>query len=88
MANNITLEEAEHFVFQLPTHEQLKLVARISERLSGSTLQIDDERQRCEYAARVEDFLKMSEEMVAETLSEVNSAEDIRQLREERTSRL
>ncbi len=89
MPTNITLEEAEHLVAQMPPQEQLKLVARIGERLSGAMVgQTDEERQRREYAARVEAFLKMSEEMAAETLSAVDSAEDIRQLREERTSRL
>jgi hypothetical protein len=36
----------------------------------------------------VEAFLKMCDEMAAETIGEVDSAEDIRQIREERTARL
>ena len=89
MGNRVTLEEAEHLVAQLPLREQLKLVARIGERLSGTMLlPTDEERQRHEYAAQVEAFLKMSEEMAAETVGLVNSAEDIRQIREERTSGL
>jgi hypothetical protein len=51
-------------------------------------VQIEDERQHREYATRVEAFLEMSEEMAAETTGEVDSAEDIRQIREERTSKL
>ncbi len=89
MTNNVSLEEAEHIVAQLPPQEQLKLVARIGERLSRSIPpQLDDEHRRREYVARVEAFLKMSEEMAAEATGEVDSAADIRQVREERTSRL
>ncbi|MEK7727359.1 MAG: hypothetical protein AAB354_03035 [candidate division KSB1 bacterium] len=36
----------------------------------------------------VEAFLKMSDELAAESISAVDSAEDIRQLRDERLSRL
>jgi len=43
---------------------------------------------RKEYAQRVEAFLKMSDEFAAETISTVDSAEDIRQFRDERLSRL
>lgn len=89
MTNNVSLEEAEHIVAQLPPQEQLQLVARIGERLSRSIPpQLDDEHRRREYVARVEAFLKMSEEMAAEATGEVDSGEDIRQVREERTSRL
>ncbi len=89
MHNKVTLEQAEQVVVQLPPQEQLKLVARIGERLSESVLlQTDDERRRRQYAARVEAFLNMSEEMAAETVGEVDSAEDIRRIREERASRL
>lgn len=60
MTNNITLEEAEHLVAQLPLEGQLKLVGRIGERLSGSILpQMDKKRQHREYTAQVETFLKM-----------------------------
>ncbi len=89
MINKVTLDQAEQMVAQLPPEEQLKLVARIGERLSESILlQTDDERRRRQYAARVEAFLKMSEEMAAETVGEVDSAEDVRRIREERASRL
>jgi hypothetical protein len=89
MTNKVTLDEAERLVAQLPLQEQLRLVARISERLSALMLvQIEDERQHREYVTRVEAFLEMSEEMAAETTGEVDSAEDIRQTRGERTSKL
>ncbi|HEX3034369.1 MAG TPA: hypothetical protein VHT73_04435 [Thermodesulfobacteriota bacterium] len=89
MTNKITLNEVERLVAQLPVQEQLELMARISERLSVvMSRQSEDERWHREYTSRVEAFLRMSEEMAAETIGEVDSAEDIRQIREERTSKL
>ena len=89
MSNIVTLEQLEWQVSQLPPHEQLKLVILIGERLSAMMLpETDEERQRREYVARVEAFLNMCDEMAAETVTEVNSAEDIRQIREERILQL
>jgi hypothetical protein len=87
----MTLEQVKELVTQLPPQEQLRLVADISERLSQLppiAQEADEERQRREYAARVEAFLKQCDENAAECIGEVDSAEDIRQIREERTSRL
>ncbi len=47
-----------------------------------------DQRRRLEYAQQVEAFLKRRDELAAKTIGEVDSAEDIRQIREERTARL
>ncbi len=89
MSNIVTLEQLEWQVSQLPPHEQLKLVILIGERLSAMMLpETDEERQRREYVERVEAFLNMCDEMAAETVTEVNSAEDIRQIREERILQL
>jgi len=89
MANKITLEEAEQLVGQLPPKEQIKLMEHIGERLGEKKiLQNDEEQQRIEYAQKIKDFLKMSEEMAAETIDDIESAEDIRNIREERASRL
>lgn len=89
MANKVTLEQAERLVAQLMPQEQIKLIASISEWLSKTRLsEAVEESWRQGYATRVEAFLKMSDEMAAETIGEVDSAEDIRQIRQERTSRL
>ena len=124
MSNQVTIEQVEQLAMQLPSPEQLKLVARISEQLSGLALKIPpsgieqvqrereamadallaeldaiaesiigesetvEEHERQEYAQRVEAFLRMSDEMAAETIGEVDLTEDIRQIREERTARL
>jgi hypothetical protein len=87
MANKVTLEQAERLVAQLMPQEQIKLY--ISEWLSRTRLsEADEESWRQSYPTRVEAFLKMSDEMAAETIGEVDSAEDMRQIREERRSRL
>ncbi|MFQ6041684.1 MAG: hypothetical protein ACE5PV_12575 [Candidatus Poribacteria bacterium] len=89
MVNKVTLEQAEQLVAQLTPQEQIKLIACISEWLSKMILsKAAEDSWRQDYATRIEAFLKMSDEMAAETIGEVDSAEDIRQLREERTSRL
>jgi len=89
MVNKVTLEQAEQLVAQLTPQEQIKLIACISEWLSKLRLSeaLEDSGRR-NYATRIEAFLKMSDEMAAETIGEVDSAKDIRQIREERTSRL
>jgi hypothetical protein len=91
MAETVTLEHVEQLAAQLPPQGQLKLLAHISERLIRLPLTLqetDEERRRREYAARVEAFLKMCDENAAECMGEVDSAEDLRQIREERTGRL
>jgi phage baseplate assembly protein W len=91
MGSTINLEQLEELAAQLPQQEQLKLVAHLSERLNQllpTTRGTDTEHHRREYAARVETFLKMCDENAAECIGEVDSAEDIRQIREERMSRL
>jgi len=87
MVNKVTLEQAEQLVAQLMPQEQIKLIACISEWLSKMRLsEAVEDSWRQSYATRIEAFLKMSDEMAAETIGEVYSAEDIRQIREDRLS--
>ena len=90
MTNTLTVDQIEQLAVQLPLQEQMKVVARLTQRLSEYlSSELDSEtRTRKEYAQRVEAFLKMSDEFAAETISAVDSAEDIRQLRDERLLRL
>ena len=89
MVNKVTLEQAEQLVAQLTPQEQIKLIACINEWLSKMRLsEALEDSGRQDYAARIEAFLKMSDEMAAETIGEADSVEYIRQIREERTSRL
>ncbi len=91
MADAVTLEQVEGLAAQLAPQEQLKLLARISEWLSQLSLtapEPDAERQRREHAARVEAFLKLCDEAAEQIEGEFDSAEDLRQIREERVSQL
>lgn len=89
MSGEATLDQVEQLVAQLTPRDQIKLIARISQRLSERRLpETNEERWQLDYAARVEVFLKMSNEMAAETVGKVESSDDIRQIREDRTSQL
>lgn len=90
MTSAITVDRIEQLAVQLPLQEQMRIVARLTQRLSELLFSETDgeERNRKEYAQRVEAFLKMSDESAAETISAVDSAEDIRQLSDERMLRL
>ena len=91
MSNQVTIEQVEQLAVQLPPPEQLKLVARISEQLSQllpAAQETDMECQRRDYAARVEAFLAACDEAAEQIEGEFDSAEDLRQIREERTERL
>jgi len=90
MMNTITVNQIEQLAVQLPLQEQMRIVARLTQRLSECwASELDSEtRERKEYAQRVEAFLKLSDEHAAETISAVDAAEDIRQLRDERLLRL
>jgi hypothetical protein len=88
MNGKVTLEEVERIAFQLPPNEQLKLIAKIGENLNGLLYQqIDEEQRRTDHAKRIEDFIKMRDEMKVKTMGETDSVEDIRQIREERMAR-
>jgi hypothetical protein len=92
MPELVTLEQVETFVIQLPTKDQLKLLARISERLS-STLpvapgaeshheqSVRDERR---HLAKV--LCEEVEDIANDTLGEFDAADDIHREREERGS--
>lgn len=85
----MTFEQVEKQIAQLPPREQRELVAHTGERLSASMpVEVHENRQPNEYAAQVGAFLKLCEDIAAETVGEVDSAEDIRQIREERMGSL
>ena len=91
ISNTVTFEQVEQLAVQLPPPEQLKLVTCLSEQLSAllRTLQpLDMElaRQKREAAA---DALLAELDAIAESIEgQFDSAEDIRQIREERANRL
>lgn len=86
----MTLEKVEELVAHLSPQEQLKLLAHVSERLSQlppPVQETDAERQRREYAARIETFLATCDEVAEQIEGEFDAVEDLRQIREERTGR-
>jgi len=88
MANMVNLEQAERLVAQLPSQEQLKLVARICEQLSV-TLPVAFSEESAEEWARQKRLAKLDAwltecEQVAELWEgEFDSAADLRRIRNE-----
>jgi hypothetical protein len=92
MSDRVALKQVERQVAQLSPQEQLKLVAYIAEQLSTTPLvvptrEVEEQTQR---ACLVEVDAWLAEcDAVAESIEgEFDSAEDLRQIREERASRL
>jgi hypothetical protein len=89
MSNTVTLEQIEQLVVQLPPPERLKLVARICEQLSVAPMAKNDEEEaRREQLAQVDTWLTECDAVAEEIEGEFDSAEDLRQIREERANRL
>ena len=91
MSNQVTVEQVEQLAVQLSPPEQLKLVARISEQLSGLVLKIPSsgiEQVQREREAMADALLAELDAIAESIEGEFDSAEDIRQIREERANRL
>jgi len=90
MSSNVTLEQVEQLVMQLPPTEQLKLMAHISEQLSrsGMTASPSAEPLPREQKAMADALLQELDAIAESIEGEFDSAEDIRQIREERANRL
>jgi hypothetical protein len=89
MSNPATFEEIETLVSQLPMPEQLKLAARICERLSetsGSASAKD--RDVAARLAEADAWLAECDAVAESIEGEFDSAEDIRQIREDRVRAL
>jgi hypothetical protein len=92
MSESVPLKQIEQRVALLPPQEQLKLVAHIAQQLSAMTL--------LEPAMKIEEYARLARlaevdawlaecDVVAESIEgEFDAAEDLRQIREERASRL
>jgi len=91
MSNSVTLEQVEQLVMQLPPTEQLKLIAHISNQLSRSGMRVlssNAELAKREREAMADALLQELDAIAESIEGEFDSAEDIRQIREERTNRL
>jgi hypothetical protein len=91
MSNSVTLEHVEQLVLQLPPTEQLKLIAHISDQLSQSGMRVPPSNAELARRERetMADALLQELDAIAESIEGgFDSAEDIRQIREERANRL
>jgi hypothetical protein len=93
MSDSVTLEQVRQQVAQLPPQEQLQLVAQISGRLSalpfpGIMEERSEKQARREREKRAEALLAELDAIAESIEGEFDSAEDLRQIRQERASRL
>jgi len=88
MANQVTLEQVEQLAQQLPPPERLKLVARICEQLSVTSLaQVAESEAEPLQQARLrlaEELLAECEDIEDDSQGTSDAAETIRRMREER----
>ncbi|MGQ9627758.1 MAG: hypothetical protein ACUVV0_12750 [Anaerolineae bacterium] len=87
MSDKMTLQQIEYMAAQLTPAERLKLVARICEQLSA-VAQSDEEKARRERLVQVDAWMAECDSVAESIEGDFDSAEDIRQIREERASRL
>jgi len=87
MSNKITLEQLEQQVTELPLHEQLKLVAHISEHLSNmnfvTSIQEDNKEGKESRVAKINAWLDECEKVAGLWEGEFDSAADLRRIRDE-----
>lgn len=91
MSTKETLDQLEQSVMQLPPNEQLKLMARMSDnltRLGLTMLPAAPEQVQREREARADALLQELDTIAESIEGEFDSAEDIREIREERGNRL
>jgi hypothetical protein len=94
MANQITLEQVEQLATQLSPPEQLKLVRRLSERLTETvSLPVtvsrkEAERLQKEKARKAAAILRECDRAAAAFTRTTDSAETIRRIRDERHRQL
>jgi hypothetical protein len=90
MSGQVTLEQVEQQAAQLPPHEQLKLVAHISERLSLAvqeatpTVVGNEESLRQQRQREADELLALCDTAAGLWEGEFDAVEEIRQMRQER----
>lgn len=88
MAEQMTLEELEHQATQLSWHEQLKLIAYISEQLSDTPLELTEDNIRKQREKEANEILALCDEAAEMWEGKFDSAEDIRRIRKERDEQI
>jgi len=91
-SESVSLKQVEQQTFQLPLQEQLKLVTSIVQRLSVLPLiepimKIEQQTWQARLA-EVDAWLAECDAVAESIEGEFDAAEDLRQIREERASRL
>lgn len=94
MVNKVTLEQVEQLAAQLPPQEQLKLVSRLSERLTEAfalpvtVSKKEADRRRKERVREAAAILRACDRAAAAFTRKTDLAETIRRIREERHRQL
>jgi hypothetical protein len=92
MANQITLEQIEQLATQLSPPEQLKLVARLCEELSvtslGAPIVVNEEVARQQREQEADAILALCDAAAEMWEGEFDAAEDIRQMRQDRDKQI
>lgn len=83
MSNRITLEQVEQVAVQLPPQEQLKLLSRLSERLT-ETISLPVTTSKKERAREAAAILRECDRAAVAFTRKTDSAETIRRMRDER----
>jgi len=83
MAAQTTLERLEQQITRLPMRDQLKLIARISERLSTTTLEIEKPG-----AADADELLALCDAAADMWEGEFDAVQEIRRMRQERDEQI
>ena len=84
MSDRIALEDVERLAVQLPPTDQLKLVAHVCEQLSSNATVGGNEEALKERLEEVDAWLVECDAVAGSIEGEFDSAEDLRQIREER----
>ena len=92
MSNRMALEQLDQQIAQLPLHDQLKLVAHISERLSievqAMPTAVDEESRRQQREREADELLALCDAAAEMWEGEFDSAEEIRQMRQGRDDQI
>lgn len=83
MSSTVTLDQVEQLATQLPPQEQLKLLSRLSERLT-ETLSLPVAVSKREEERKVAAVLRECDRAAAAFTRRTDSAETIRRMRDER----
>lgn len=83
MANPTTLEQLEQQITRLPVNEQLRLIARISERLS-----ITSPESEKQLAGDADELLELCDAAADMWEGEFDAVQEIRQMRKERDEQI